>query len=111
MKPVSLRALALGVVLGAPLLAGSPAAPPPEVVAAAPVSVAAGLSMHDVLQAAKEKDLRVVVVLRSGTQYAAQVKDVGAQAVVLENPSGKEFFEVYVVQSEIAAIEVRVHDR
>lgn len=73
------------------------------------MSVSANLSTGDLLRSALGNEAKVVVILKNGsTTYNGWVKEVGANAVVLKNAAGKEFYEVYVLLSEIAVVEVRV---
>ena len=75
------------------------------------VVVSAQQSIVDVLNVAKENKLHVYVNLKGGTQYSARVKDVSNNAVILKNPKGKEFYEVYAVIKSIVSVEVRVRSR
>lgn len=64
-------------------------------------------SLRDNLKAIHEGGKGVVVVLKNGDKYTARVGAVGERAVVLTEPHGKEFFDVYVPYDEIAALEAR----
>ncbi len=73
------------------------------------LNVSANVSTGDLLRTVMGGEARVVVILKNGsTTYNGWVKEVGTNAVVLKNAAGKEFYEVYVVLSEIAVVEVRV---
>ncbi|MBI3549218.1 MAG: hypothetical protein HY078_09280 [Elusimicrobia bacterium] len=72
-------------------------------------SVPANVSTDDLLKMAQDTDTRVVVILKNGsTTYNGWVKDLSSNAVVLKNAHGKEMYEVWVLLSEIAVVEVRV---
>lgn len=60
------------------------------------------------LKTAQGADAKVNVILEGGAQYSAKIKDLGAGAVVLKEPSGKEFYEVFVPLEKITAIELKV---
>ena len=73
------------------------------------LNVSANVSTGDLLRSALGADARVVVILKNGsTTYNGWVKEVGTSAVVLKNAAGKEFYEAYVLLSEIAVVEVKV---
>jgi len=73
------------------------------------MSVSANIATGDLLRSAMGSEARIVVILKNGsTTYSGWVKEVGTSAVVLKNAQGKEFYEVYVLLSEIAVVEVRV---
>lgn len=93
-----------------PLLAALCLAAPPAVGQDKPkMSVSAGVSMEDLLRTALKTGTRVVITLRNGTtSYSGWVKDVSAGAVVIKDAQGKEFYELYVVLSDVAVVEVRV---
>ena len=75
------------------------------------VSLSAQFSTGDILRMAAANALKVNVNLKSGAQYSAKVKEVGAAAVVLTQPTGKEFYDVYMPFEAIAAIELKVRDK
>lgn len=91
------RLLASGVLVL--VLAGG------SVTAQSPLDAAG--SLRDNLKAIHESGKGVVVVLKNGDKYTARVAAVGDRAVVLTEPQGKEFFDVYVPYDEIAALEAR----
>ena len=75
------------------------------------VQISAKQSTKDVLDIAQKNNLHVYVDLAGGQQYSAKVKEVSTHAVLLKNPTGKDFYEVYIPMSAISAISVRVRAR
>ena len=48
--------------------------------------------------------------LKNGGKYRATVKEVSGHAVLLTQPSGMEFSDVYLPLAEISSIEVQVRN-
>ncbi|MBI2070334.1 MAG: hypothetical protein HYT79_06990 [Elusimicrobia bacterium] len=74
-------------------------------------TVSAEHAQKDVLKMAAEKNLHVYINLRSGKEYSGKVKEAASHAVVLKNPTGREFYEVYIPLDAIASVEIKVRDR
>jgi len=73
--------------------------------------VTASDSLVDTLKEAQAKKSHIMVLLKSGAHYSARtIKDVSKQAVVLQGPHQKEFYDVYIVLDAIAAVEVRARN-
>ncbi len=75
---------------------------------AAPLTVSADDSIQTVLAAHKGKS--VTVKLNSGEELTGKVGDVTAKLVVLQELSGKEFFDAAVSLEKIAAVVVRARE-
>lgn len=73
---------------------------------AKPAGFSASMTAWGALKAAGES--RVNLTLQGGAQYSAKVKDLSSTVVVLKEPAGKEFFEVYVPLEQLVAIELKV---
>ena len=80
-------------------------------VASAESPLNAQVSLRDNLNQLMAAKKQVVVMLKNGTSYRANVGSVGDHFVVLTQPAQKEFFDVLVAIDEIAALEVRARDQ
>lgn len=103
MKKQILFALALSAATAGSFLAGR---------ATAADAKAEGFSAQTTtwtaLKTARASEAKIGVVLEGGARYDARIKDLGTGAVVLKEPTGKEFYEVFVPLDKIAAIELKV---
>ena len=68
-------------------------------------------SIADSLRQAMTLQASVTLHLRSGSQLAGQVADVGDHAVVLQALSQREFYDALVRIEDITALETRARDR
>jgi hypothetical protein len=68
-------------------------------------------SAAEVLKAAQAGKRHVFVHLRGGKEYSAYVKDVGPASVVLEKPTGREFYLVHVRLDAVDSVEVRAREK
>ena len=75
---------------------------------AKPAGFSAQMTTWTALKTAHGAEARVNLLLEGGAQYSAKIKDLGTAAVVLKEPTGKEFYEVYVPLDKIVAIELKV---
>lgn len=75
------------------------------------VKLSAKLSTADMLKLAQANGLRLNFNLEGGVQYTAKVREAGPTAVVLQEPLGKEFYDVYVPIEQIVSLELKVRDR
>jgi len=64
--------------------------------------------LNEVFRSAQTRRAGVVVHLENGQKYRALVKEVSTHAVVLTEPAGREFYDVYIPLEKIMAVEVRV---
>src|SRR5262245_49752866 len=80
-------------------------------VAVAQSALNAQSSLRDNLNALMAAKKPVVVVLKNGTSYRANIGGVGEHVVVLTQPAQKELFDVLVPLDAIAAIEVRAREQ
>ena len=60
------------------------------------------------LQTAKKK---VNLMLRNGVTYGGKIGWVGPQSVVLTELTGKEFFDVRILLTEIVAVETQIRSK
>ena len=76
------------------------------------VNLSANASVADVLNAAMSNKAHVFIHLKNGQEYSTKViREVGNAAVVIGEPSRREFYDVYILLESIAAVEVRVRDK
>lgn len=76
------------------------------------INLSAGSSVADVLKTAMNSKAHVFIRLKSGQEYSTKViRSVGNAAVVIGEPSRREFYDVYILIESIAAVEVRVRDK
>ncbi len=100
--------LALAVVFVC-MLASSPAMAQEKTT---PITLSASLSPVDVLKAAMTNKAHVFIHLKNGQEYSTKtIRDVSNVAVVIGEPSRREFYDVYILIESIAAVEVRVRDK
>jgi hypothetical protein len=75
---------------------------------AAKPGFSASMTTWGALKAAQSGDAKVNLFLEDGVQYSAKIKDLGNDAVVLKEPTGKEYYEVYVPLEKVIAVELKV---
>ena len=76
------------------------------------VNLSANASVMDVLKAAMSNKAHVFIRLKNGQEYSTRIiRDVSNAAVVIGEPSRREFYDVYILIEAIAAVEVRVRDK
>jgi uncharacterized membrane protein len=76
------------------------------------VNLSASYSVVDVLKAAMSNKAHVFIHLKNGQEFSTKiVRDVSNAAVVIGEPSRREFYDVYILIDSIAAVEVRVRDK
>ena len=81
------------------------------VAASAESPLNAQATMRDNLNALMAGKKPIVVVLKNGTSYRANIGSVGDHFVVLTQPAQKEFYDVLVAIDEIAALEARAREQ
>lgn len=76
---------------------------------AAPLTVSADDSLQTVLTVHKDK--RVTIKLTSGEELSGKVGDVTGKLVVLQEITGKEFYDAAISLKKIAAVIVRAREQ
>ncbi|HSB69261.1 MAG TPA: hypothetical protein VLT62_08030 [Candidatus Methylomirabilis sp.] len=76
------------------------------------LTLSASSSVVDVLKAAMSNKAHVFIHLKNGQEYSTKIiRDVSNAAVVIGEPSRREFYDVFIAIESIAAVEVRVRDK
>jgi uncharacterized membrane protein len=76
------------------------------------VNISASHSVADVLKAAMNSKAHVFIRLSNGQEYSTRIiREVSNAAVVIGEPSRREYYDVYILIQAIAAVEVRVRDK
>lgn len=76
---------------------------------AEPLSISSDDSIQSILSA--QKDKRVTLRLKSGSELSGTVGEVNDNIVHLKQLSGKEFYDAAVAIKGILAVEIRTRDR
>lgn len=77
----------------------------------AATTLSAAASLRDTLESLRAAGKPVELVLKNGKSYAGKLGAVGADAAVVSEVRGKEFYDAYIVLDDVSAVEVRMRDR